>query len=254
MLAIMMMIYIGIRVRLRPELAPPLKERVSWRSRLAVTARIWPAIILVVAVLGAIYTGVATPTEAAAVGAVGALLLALGLYKKLDRRSFLKILRQSVTNTGMLMWILGGAVVYGYALTLAYVPQNLVTLVAGMNLTHWQLLLMLFIILFIAGMFLEGATMILLTTPILLPIIESAGWDPIWYGIILVLSLEMAVITPPVGLIIYIVKGVCPPDITVAQILRGALPFVVVDAICMAVFMIFPGLALWLPSMMMGAP
>ncbi|MFC2065687.1 TRAP transporter large permease [Chloroflexota bacterium] len=252
-LSLMMMLYIGILVWLRPQLAPPMKEVVTWKSRFSALGHVWPSVLLIVLVLGAIYTGIATPTEAAAVGAVGALLLALLVYRALSWRVFVNILRQTVVTNGMIMWIVACAMLFGYVLTALQAPQNLALFVSELQLPLWGIYGSVIFILLLAGMVVDLASMVLLTTPILLPIVLAVGADPIWYGVILVLAGEMALITPPVGVNCYIIHGISAPlGVNLPQILRGAMPFVAVELACIAIFMAFPELALWLPTKMMG--
>lgn len=244
---LMILYIVGLSI-LKPELAPRQSERVRGREILTAFKDIWSVIVLIFLVIGTIYLGVATPTEAAAIGAAGAFLIALA-YRELSFRSFFDILRSTAVTSGMILLILAAALLFGYIMTRLMMPQKLVALITASSQPEWVILLMILIFLMIIGMFLDIVSLILITTPILLPVVVTLGYDPIWFGVIMIIACEMACITPPVGLNLYVIKGIAP-QITLRQITMGALPFVGVEILAIVILTIFPSIALWLPSIM----
>lgn len=249
-LALMMMIYIGIRARRQPEIAPPTKEIVTWKLRLSSLSRIWPALLLIFAVLGSIYLGIATPTEAAAVGFIVALILASAVYRSLNWQVLRRIFRSAMLTTGMILLIFVCALVFGYILTLLMVPQWLVGFISASGWPTWVVLTAVMGMLIVMGMFVDIVSVITISAPLLIPIIKFLGYNTLWFGIVMGITLEMAVITPPVGLNLYTIKGIAPEDVSLTDIIRGVLPFVAVEVVCLAIFVAFPPLCLWLPGTM----
>lgn len=246
----LMMTYVGVLAWLRPEVAPPMQSanRISWRKRFRALRDIWAVLVLVLLVLGSIYLGIATPTEAAGIGALGAFIISAA-YGQLTVRTTLEIFRSTVVTSGMILLILVAALLFGYIITRLMIPQSLIIWISGMLLPEWMILLIILMFLLIIGMFIDIVSIILITTPIVLPIVETLGLSPIWFGVIMIITCEMACITPPVGLNLYVIKGVAP-DISLNDIIRGALPFVAVEALAIAILTLFPEIALWLPSIM----
>ncbi len=247
-LAICMMIYIFIVAMINPEKAPVPDEKVTWQMRIQSLLRCWAAIFLIILVLGSIYFGVATPTESAAIGAAGAFFLAIFVYKTLTTKIFFEILISTMRTTGMLLFIFINAMIFGYVLTRLQVPQALASLVADAHMSKWAVLTSIVILLIFLGMFLDGASVILIATPILLPVIEVLGYDKIWFGVILMITIEMAVITPPVGLNLYVIKSIAPENVSLRDIIMGAIPFVFVEIAVLFFFIMFPDIVLWLPN------
>ncbi|MGL6215703.1 TRAP transporter large permease [Billgrantia desiderata] len=248
MVAMLMVVYIGILAVVRPEMAPHVKTGVTWRERFKALKDVWAAIALVLVVLGSIYFGVATPTEAAGLGAIGAFIVA-GLYRQLDVRTVLDIFRSTVVTSGMILLILAAALLFGWVITRLMIPQQLVMWISVMDLPAWVIFLFILLFLVVIGMFLDIVSIILIATPIVLPVIEVLGFSPIWFGVVMIIACEMAVITPPIGLNLYVIKGVAP-EISLSEIIRGAFPFVFVEAFAILLLILFPSIALWLPSVM----
>ena len=249
-LALCMMIYIFIVAIVKPDNAPIPKEKITWKMRLESLLRCWAALFLILLVLGSIYFGIATPTESAAIGAAGAFFLAIFIYKSLNWKVFLDILLSTMKTTGMILFIFINAMLFGYILTRLQVPQQLANLVAESHMAKWAVLSSIIILLIFLGMFLDGASVILIATPILLPVIEVIGYDKLWFGVILMITIEMAVITPPVGLNLYVIKSIAPDNVNLKDIIIGALPFVFVEILLIIFFIIFPEIVLWLPMKM----
>lgn len=245
---VLMVAYVMVLACLKPEMAPRHPTPVSLRVLLTALKEIWSGLILIFLVIGTIYLGIATPTEAAGIGAAGAFLIALS-YGELDLKTTMHILRSTVVTSGMILLILAAALLFGYIMTRLMIPQTLVALVAQSTQPEWVVLLLMLLFLIVIGMFLDIVSLILITTPILLPVVVALGYDPIWFGVIMIIACEMAVITPPVGLNLYVIKGIAP-QITLRQITMGALPFVFVEILAIIILTIFPDIVLWLPRMM----
>lgn len=248
MLAGLMMLYLYGVARLYPHKAPVASAEITWSIRWRALADVWPAALLILAVLGSIYLGIATPTEASGIGAAGAFLVA-GAYRELTVAKVLEILRSTVVTSGMILLIFAAALLFAYMITRLMIPQMLIAWVGSLNQPGWVVLLLTLIFLLVVGMFLDIVSIILITTPIILPIIVSLGFSPLWFGVVMIIMCEMAVITPPVGLNLYVIKGIAP-EISLRDITWGALPFVVVQAVAIMLLVAFPHIALWLPNSM----
>lgn len=248
MLSILYIIYeiaFGIR---HPDQAPR-STKVSWSLKIASLRKTWPLTTIIVIILGSIYTGIATPTEAAAVGAFVALILAVA-KRKLNLRGLWSALGGTIGTSGFMMIIVVGALYFGYFITAIGLPQKVMVFVTSLPVSPWAVMVFINIMLLILGCFLDTASIVLITSPFLYPIIMKLGFDPIWFGVILVINMEMGLVTPPVGMNLYIVKGMFP-DVEIGTIIRGIIPFVFIDMVAIAILMLFPQLALWLPNLMM---
>ena len=249
-LALALCIYIYIRVWLNPEDAPretgpmaPLGERMR------ALGGIWHALLLVAIVLGAIYTGFATPSEAAAFGAAGAFFLAFAVFRVLTWAKLMEILGASVKVSGAILLIIACAKIFGDYLNLVRVPETVSAALTATDLPPWAILVIIMLALVLLGMLVDAVSLIVVTTPILLPLIITLGYDPLWFGIILVMNLEIAVVTPPVGLNLYALRGICPM-LKVEEIIRSVVPFVIVQFVMLMIFVLFPDLSLWLPGLL----
>jgi tripartite ATP-independent transporter DctM subunit len=248
-LAFMLSAYVLVRVLISPELAPRSPDlRYSWRERWASLAKIWHAAVLIILVLGSIYLGVATPTEASGVGAVGAFLIAGLAYGNMNLRRIFQIIRETMRISVAIMLIIGCAKVFGDYLNLVRVPEQITQFFMSLNLPNISMVLAIQALLIVGGMFVDAASLVVITTPILLPLIKAMGYDPLWYGIVLVINLELAVVTPPVGLNLYTLRSCCP-ILTVEEIIRSSMPFLVIEIACLVLFSVYPPLSLWLPSL-----
>ncbi|MBU1150457.1 MAG: TRAP transporter large permease subunit [Proteobacteria bacterium] len=249
-LAMMMCMYIGLRAWLCPKMAPPAKEIVTWKLRLESIRKVWPGLLLIFSVLGTIYLGIATPTQAAAIGFLVSLLIAHFVYRSLNRRTFVNVARSTMLTTGMILIIFVSAMFFGYVLTLLKLPDHIMEFIGATGWPAWLTLTVLMGMLILLGCFVDAVSVITIGAPLLLPTIEMLGYSPLWFGIVMGITLEMAVITPPVGLNLYTIKGIAPPEVSLNDIIMGALPFVAVEVVCLALFVAFPALALWLPQTM----
>ncbi len=227
----------------------PKADVYTLSEKLATTVKIFPFIVIVAMVLGSLYTGWATPSEAAAVGAFLVLLAAIGLYKMYRPKDILNILMRTTRESTMIMMIIATSFLFGAVLTNLYIAQTLAQNIVAMEVNRWTVMLMINVLLLVAGCFLPPVAIILILSPILHPIITGLGFDPIWFGVLMTLNLEAGLITPPVGLNLYIVKGIAP-DIPLSTVLRGSIPFYPSSLLGMLILCFFPGLATWLPAKM----
>lgn len=202
---------------------------------------------LIILVLGGLIVGWFTPTEAGAVGAAGALFFSL-IRRRLSWPNFRKAVRETVKTTGMLYVIMIGAYVFMYFITVTNIPFFLADFVGGLNLPPRAVMGVILLMYFILGCFMDAMSMVLITIPIFLPVADSLGFGPIWFGIIVVRVMEMAMVTPPMGLMVYTISGMF--NIPIQTAFRGVLPFIVADICHVLLLMFVPGVVLWLPSLM----
>jgi tripartite ATP-independent transporter DctM subunit len=248
-LAAMLSTYVLFRVLISPELAPRSAElKFSWRERWMSLAKIWHTGVLIFLVLGSIYLGVATPTEASALGAFGAFLIAGLAYGNMGFRRILQLLREGMMISVAILLIMGCAKIFGDYLNMARVPEQMTKFFMGLGLPNLVMVLIIQGLLIIGGMFVDAASLMIITTPILLPLVLAMGYDPLWYGIVLVINLELAVVTPPVGLNLYTLRSCCPV-LTVEEIIKASFPFLLVQLACLILFSVYPPLSLWLPNL-----
>lgn len=223
----------------------------SWKEKFEVLPRVLPFIGIIIGVLYAMYGGVATPSETAAVGALLCLAVAVVIYKLYDIRKIWTILQDSTKESVMILFIIAAAGVFSYMLSSLFITQSIATWIGTLNVNPWVLMIAVNIFLIIAGFFLPPVAVILMAAPILLPIITTAGFDPIWFAVILTINMEIGLISPPVGLNLYVINGIAP-DISLKTILKGSLPFVACMLLAIVLLCVFPGIATWLPEAIMG--
>ena len=226
-------------------------KRTSLRERLKFLPRVLPFLSIIVLILWALYGGVATPSEAAGVAAFAAFIFAVVLYRMWNPMAMWNVLSEGVRESVMLMLIIGASALFAYALSSLYITQSAAEAIIAMNLSPVMLMILINIFLLIAGFFLPPVSVIVMAIPILLPIIDAAGFDRIWFGVLMTLNMEIGLITPPVGLNLYVLKGISP-DLSFNQIVRGSYPFMLLLILGMVLLYVFPGLATWLPAAMMG--
>lgn len=248
-LLILVSIYIGVRCWIQPELGPalPEEERGDWGRKLKALKSVILPIIIVLMVLGSIMGGIATPTEAAALGVAGALISGW-VYRSLTWTVIKIAAERTVKLTVMIMWILIGA----YCFTSAYhamgAPELIHHLMAYIPGGRWGTIIFIQIIIFFLAMVLDPVGIMMLTIPVFLPIVKALGFDPLWFGILFVINMEIGYMTPPFGFNLFYLKGIVPPNISMADIYRSVIPFVIVESTGLALIMVFPQIALWLPN------
>jgi len=243
-------VYIVAAAKLRPALAPPYE--VTGRplgERLAGFLRdILPLAFLIFLVTGLIVLGVATPTESAALGACGALLLA-ALYGRLSWDTLRRSALGTLSLTVMIFMIISGSVAFSQLLSFTGVTRAGVELVTNLDVPVLALLLLLILIVLFLGCFMDQVAIIMVAAPLFTPIVALAEWDPVWFGVLVLISLEIGLMTPPLGLILFVVKGIAPPDITMMDLYRAAAPFLTCNLVGIGLIIAFPQIALWLPSL-----
>jgi tripartite ATP-independent transporter DctM subunit len=246
--AIATLFYLGTAwncVRRNPSLGPP-GERTSWAGRLMAIRHIWGVIVLFIIVMGGMYGGLFTPTEAAGVGAMGGFVFALS-RGRLTPKILLEVLTESAQMTAMLFTILIGASIFANFVNFTSLPQDLQTFVSQFNVHPMMVVVAICVIYVILGTAMEELSMILLTVPIFFPLIVHLGLDPIWFGVLIVCVVEIGMISPPVGMNIFVISSLLP-DVPTSSIWRGVMPFLFADIVRLALLIAFPAITLWLPK------
>jgi C4-dicarboxylate transporter DctM subunit len=246
-LALMFIVVVYIRVRLNPTLAPP-GQSTTFREKMAALGECVEILMLCLLVLGGLLLGWFTPTEAGAVGALGAILFSL-IRRRLSWKGFKDSVIDTMLNTGMIFTILVGALIFNAFLAVTTIPMELAGWVSGLALPPVFIMVIILLMYVMLGTFLDELSMILLTLPIFYPVVTRLGFDPIWFGVVIVLVVEMGMISPPVGMTMFVVKGIAP-DIPIETIFKGVLPFVIAVAVMMVLLVAFPQMALFLPRLM----
>lgn len=223
----------------------------SWREKLEILPRVVPFLLIIVGVLYAMYGGVATPSETAAVGALLCIILAIVIYRLWNPKDLWVVLRDSTKESVMILFIIAAAGVFSYMLSSLFITQSIAAWIGTLDVNPWVLMGAVNVFLLVAGFFLPPVAVILMAAPILLPIITTAGFDPIWFAVILTINMEIGLISPPVGLNLYVINGIAP-DISLKTILTGSLPFVACMVVAIVLLCFFPGIATWLPDTVMG--
>jgi tripartite ATP-independent transporter DctM subunit len=243
----MYVLTIGAIVMVKPNLLPAGPAR-PWAERLSALKDVWPSLVLFAFVIGGLYGGLFTPTEAGGMGAGGAFLLGL-LRRKLDRAGIRHALLQATRTAAAVFTVLIGALLFGYFLTITQTPQKLTGWVTGLGLNRYTVLALIMVMYLLLGCLMDAMAMIILTVPIIFPVIQQLGFDPIWFGVIIVMTVELGLIHPPVGMNVFVIKSVVP-EVSFTTIFKGVIPFVITDIIRLVILIAFPIIALWLPSRM----
>jgi len=239
-------------------LAPPIppEERVGFKKKVISLKGIILPVFLIILVLGVIYTGTATPSEAGAIAAIGSIMCA-AIYRRLNWTSLKEASTASLRLIGMVMWIMAAATLFNSVYITTGAREALTAAATGLEINRWFIIIGLQITLLFFGCLMDDYAVVALCAPIYAPLVVSLGFDPLWWGILFILNMEMAYLTPPYGFNLFYLRGVIPQvrdkipeDISMLDIYRGVLPFLGTQAIGLALVMIFPALALWLPSTM----
>ncbi|RLB43618.1 MAG: TRAP transporter permease DctM/Q [Deltaproteobacteria bacterium] len=241
--------YIVVRCYFQPQLAPRTSQNVTWRIRWTSLKEIVFPTLLVVLVLGSIFLGIATPTEAAGVGAMGACLMCI-IYGRLTWKVVIDSCLETMKVSGMALWILVAATLFGVVYTSAGAQDMVMGIVQSATVSRWAILATMQVILLLFGMFMDDYAVVTICAPIFVPIAKILGFDPIWFSIVFILNMQVAYLTPPFGWALILMKGVAPPEIKTRDIWKSVPPFVVMQLLVLLLTMIFPNLALWLPNKM----
>ncbi|WP_022664286.1 TRAP transporter large permease [Desulfospira joergensenii] len=243
------LIYIFIRVILDPKAAPRDDTRFTWKEKFSSLWKVWSLLLVILVLLFTIYTGVATPTEASAIACMAVFAIAL-VKRSLDLKTTRKALMHTVRTTAMIGWIIIGATSFGYVIIYSGCAAELTDWVVSLPLPTTAVVIILMAGFLIMGMFLDPAAIVMMTTPIVLPILNALEINTLWFGILMAVNMCAGNISPPMGLNLYIVKGLMPDKMKLGQLFRAAVPFIVLDIITIGLIMAFPQLVTWLPSLM----
>jgi tripartite ATP-independent transporter DctM subunit len=247
-LSLAFIVVIVIKVKLDPSLAPVTPGHVSWKERFRALGGMWETLVVFVIVMGGIYLGFVNPTEAGAIGAT-ALFVIIISKMKLTLKSLSAALLEATRISVLVLFLVAGANVFSYFLALSTIPASVSAWMAALQVSKYVVLTIIIVIYLILGCFLDAISMMVLTMPVIFPVVKTLGFDPIWFGVVCVIMMEAGLITPPVGLNVYTLAGVAK-DVPMATIFRGAFPFLFAMLAVTILITIFPGIALYLPSMM----
>ena len=235
------------------ETSPYLEqEQLSWAQKVEMLPRVAPFVILLIGVMLALYGGYATPSETAGLGGVLALALVAIVYRMWRPKDVAPILISTLKESTMLMFIIGMSLLYSYVMSYLHISQGAAEWIVSLSLSKWFLLLTILILVLLLGFFLPPVSIILMTAPIILPPLKAAGFDLIWFGILMTIVMEMGLIHPPVGLNIFVIKNIAP-DIPLRDVIWGVVPFIVLMVFALVLICLVPGIATWLPTQVMGA-
>lgn len=224
-------------------------ESFSWKQRLETLPRLAPFLALIVLVMIAMYGGFATPSEVAGVGALAALIMVVLIYGVYRWKDVKEILSGTARESCMIMVIIAMAFLFTYVMSYLHITQSAAEWMVSLNMSKWAFLFWVNILLLVLGFFLPPVAIILMVTPVVMPGILAHGFDPIWFGIMLTINMELGLITPPVGLNLFVINGIAP-DITFKQIIWGVLPFIIIMGLFIVLLAVFPDVAMWLPKLL----
>ena len=237
-----------VLVGINPALAPRSTEKVTFREKIVALKGVWEVLLVFFIVMGGIYLGFINPTEAGAIGAT-ALFIIVILKRKLTIANLFSSMLEMARISIMVLFLVAGATLFSYFLALSTIPTVVSTWIAGLGVSKYVILVIIIAIYFLLGCFLDSVSMMVLTLPVIFPVIVTIGFDPIWFGVILVLMMEAGLITPPVGLNIYTIAGIAK-DVPMSDIFRGAMPFLLSVIATAIILTIFPQIATYLPGLM----
>jgi tripartite ATP-independent transporter DctM subunit len=253
LLLVMVSTYIAIRCIIQPHMGPaiPPEDRGDWSKKLKALKAVLLPILIVLMVLGSIIGGITTPTEAAGMGVLGALVSAL-IYRQLTWKLVMEACIRTFRLTGMIMWILFGAYCFSAAyhgMGAAHLIEHIMQFIPG---GPWGTIIFIQIVIFLLAMVLDPAGIMMICVPIFLPVVNAYGFDPVWFGILFTINMEIGYMTPPFGFNLFYMKGIVPPSISMGDIYRSVIPFTIVESTGLALVMIFPAIATWLPNAVFG--
>jgi C4-dicarboxylate transporter DctM subunit len=226
-------------------------EKYSWKERFFSLIKVLPFVLMIFGIMGSLYGGWATPSEAAGFGAVLSIVFVMTIYRVYSPRRLWRIFIRALNESTMILMIMAAALLFAYVSSNLYATQALGEIILKLPLGKWGIIVLINILLLILGCFIPPAAVILMVAPLLIPVITGLGFDPIWFAVIMTVNLEIGLVTPPVGLNLYIVKSIAP-DVPMSHVLLGVIPFLVIEGIVIACVCIWPEIALWLPNKMIG--
>ncbi len=249
LMTVFALIYIYVRVMMNPKIAPRDEVRYTWKEKFSSLWKVWSLLAVVLMLLGTIYSGIATPTEASAIACCSVFIIAL-MKRSLDLETVRTALMQTVKTTAMIGWIIIGATSFGYVIIYSGCAAELTDWVISLPVPSTVIVIVLMLGFLFMGMFLDPAAIVMMTTPIILPILLALEINVLWFGILMAINMCAGNISPPMGLNLYIVKGLMPNEINLGGLFKAAVPFMVLDIVTIALVMIFPGIVTWLPALM----
>ena len=247
LMAAVFMLFLGVQAKLFPRDFPSLDEAVAWRARFSGLRDLVPVVLLIALVMGGIYAGFMTPTEAAGVGAAGAVAV-VGLYGGLTMEVLRRSLLDALRTNAMILFIVIGAQIMSFALVSAGIPRALVSAIQAAQLTPYMVLAVVVVMYLVLGCLVDALSLMLLTLPVVFPVMKAAGFDAIWFGVVLVILLEIGLVTPPVGMNLFVIQGMAKT--TLGEVAWGSLPYVILMLVGVLALTVFPDIALWLPRKM----
>lgn len=248
MIALLLCFTIFFMVLKNPSLAPAIQEKVKMKDKVIGLAHVAPIVILAFLVIGSIYVGMTTPTESAAFGVIGALAIVF-IMKQLGFKKISNVLSNTVKTTGMFFLLVIGGMFASFILTRLRIPQGMAELILGLDMPAWAIIVIINILILILGMFLDPMSILVIVVPIFFPTVVALGFDPVWFGILVTINMEIGAITPPVGFNLFVLKSVIP-DIKMSDVVVGSLWFVIPMIAGLIIIGVFPDIALFLPSLM----
>jgi tripartite ATP-independent transporter DctM subunit len=249
-MSVMFIAYIVGRCALDPAIAPRFTAaRRSWRERLLPFVKyVLPLFVIVVVVIGSIFAGIASPTDSAALGCSATVLVALA-YRALSLRALVTALTETALVTVMILFIIGASVSFAQIISLSGATEGALGEIGKLPFSRFEFILMMLAILLVLGCFVDQVSMMLLTLPFFMPLIAKLGVDPVWFGCLFLIAMQIGLLSPPFGLLLFVMKGVAPPETTLAEISRAAAPFIVLMVATLALVLFVPGVATWMPSL-----
>jgi tripartite ATP-independent transporter DctM subunit len=252
-LSIAFVAYIIVRVRVSPRLAPPtpIDTRSGWDNWRLLVLYVVPLISIFVVVVGAMSAGFATPTESAALGALATMAMAI-VYRALTVRNLMMSLRGTVAVSGMILFIILGATTFSQILSFSGATDGLVSAILGQGLSVLAVMTLMMLILIFLGIFIDQVSMMLITLPVFMPLVGRLGIDPIWFGVLFLICMQLGLLLPPHGLLLMTMRGVAPPEVTFGHIFQAVVPYVIMSLVLLGLLMLLPGIATWLPTLLIG--
>ncbi len=245
--------YIVVRAKTSPKLAPPtpVADHSGWEAWRLLLLYVVPLVAIFAVVVGAMSGGFATPTESAALGALATMAVA-AVYRVLTRDALMKSLKGATAISGMIMFIILGATTFSQILSFSGASEGLVSAILGQGLSTLAVVALMMLILIFLGIFIDQVSMMLITLPVFMPIVARLGIDPIWFGILFLICMQLGLLLPPHGLLLMTMRGVAPPEVTMVHIFKAVMPYVVMSLLLLALLLLFPAVATWLPNLLVG--
>jgi tripartite ATP-independent transporter DctM subunit len=252
-LSVAFVAYIVVRVMLTPRLAPPtpVAEHSGWEAWRLLVLYVAPLVGIFAVVVGAMSGGFATPTESAALGALATMAVAI-LYRVLTLDALMRSLKGATAISGMIMFIILGATTFSQILSFSGASEGLVSAILGQGLSPLAVVALMMLILIFLGIFIDQVSMMLITLPVFMPIVARLGIDPIWFGILFLICMQLGLLLPPHGLLLMTMRGVAPPEVTMGHIFQAVVPYVIMSLMLLALLLLVPAVATWLPNRLIG--